>query len=42
MCEMNEWKEYGDKKDEEIEKLRRELELFYKKRMYDRSENNWK
>ena len=42
MGEMNEWKKYGDKKDEEIKKLRRELGLFYKKGMYDRRENNWK
>ena len=42
MGEMNEWKVYGVKKDEEIKKLRRELGLFYKKGMYDRGENNWK
>ena len=42
MGEMNEWKEYGDKKDEEIKKLRRELGMFYKKGMFDRRENNWK
>ena len=42
MGEMNEWKEYGEKKDEEIKKLRRELGMFYKKGMFDRRENNWK
>ena len=42
MGEMNEWKEYSNKKDEEIKKLRRKLELFYRKGMYERRENNWK
>ena len=42
MGEIKVWKEYGDKKDDENKKLRRELGLFYKKGMYDRTENNWK
>ena len=44
--ERNEWKtqweEYSNKKEEEIKKLRRELELFCKKGIYDRGKNNWK
>ena len=46
MGERNEWKtqweEYSKKKEEEIKKLRRELELFYKKGIYDRGKNSWK
>ena len=42
MGEIKEWKEYGDKKDDENKKLQRELGLFYKKGIYDRRENNWK